>query len=294
MTATLSTNRAPALLLAIASVGCATGRLNQFNDLAQAGTAYVRAAQTVIDGAGAAAINADSALLMRARAHLDANERQRRITASNVLLKQRVEVLRLVRAHGELLAEYFEAIGALSDPKATESVAAAAQHAYDAARMLGSSLESARVGSASVSDAVKPAADLFVAAFRRGALDRELQRHAAAIAKEIALEQAAFAVIGSNLETDTLEQQNELMTVLIDQYDGTAALPADWPSRRVALLSRPAVMAALDAAAAAAAKLQRTFAAIVENRSDGAAFAGLMTDVSNLLTVAGSAQRAAQ
>src|SRR5713101_8496700 len=53
-------------LLQIVS-GCAAARLTQFHNFAQAGTAYVKASQTVLDEAGNAAIEADSLIAQKGR-----------------------------------------------------------------------------------------------------------------------------------------------------------------------------------------------------------------------------------
>lgn len=113
-----------------------------------------------------------------------------------------------------------------------------------------------------------------------------------AIANELALQEAAFSAIEDQLKTDLQVQQNLRETESIGQFAGPAALPAEWASQRLTLLSTPAVVASADAASKAAAHLRSVFTAVVEDRFDGAGFASLMSDISNMLTIAQSIQSA--
>ncbi len=277
--------------VALWSVGCATTRLNDFNNLSTAGAAYVTATQAVLDSAATSAVSADSAILIAARPTLKETARQTRLKTSNNLLKQRLTLLSALSAHGKLLQQYFEAIGALSDPNATDTVATAAQSAYKSLSEISMSIKNAKVGATGMSTFIKDVADPVVATFKVRRLDTELKTRSSAIAREIALEQAAFAAISSDVKTDLQVQQNLAMEAVLDQYDSAAALPNDWASARLANLKTPTPVAALDAAAAAATKLQQAFSAVVGNRLDAAGFASLMSDTSNLLTIAGTIEK---
>jgi len=279
-----------AVLLAI--TGCATARLNRFNTFSQAGVAYVTASQTVIQNAGTAAVNADSALLVRSRPNLDQSQRTARVTASNRLLKQRLQVLQLISVHGKLLQAYFEALSSLSDAKATNSAGTAAQGVYDSLAKMSPALKNAKMGATSVSSFIPTVTAPVVATFKVHALNEELKVRSKDIADELALQEAAFSAIEAELKTDAQEQQNFSETDSINQFATEKPLPAEWASQRLTLLSTPATVASADAASKAAAHLRSAFTALVENRLDSADLESLISDMSNLLTIAQSIQGA--
>jgi hypothetical protein len=281
-----------ALPLIVALTSCATARLNRFNNLAQAGISYTTASQTVIQDAGNAAVNTDSALLVKYRPDLTQAQRRERVVASNTLLKQRLQVLQLISAHGKLLQAYFEALATLSDPKAPNSVGTAAQGVYDSLAKMSPTLKNAKMGSTSVSSFIPTVVAPVVATFKVHALNEELKARSSAIANELALQQAAFSAIEAELNTDVQEQQNFRETDSINQFASTTALPAEWASQRLILLSTPPAVASTDAASQAAAHLRSAFTAVVENRFDSAGFESLMSDISNILTITQNIQSA--
>jgi hypothetical protein len=72
------------------SGGCASARLTQFHNFAQAGTAYVKASQVVLDEAGTASVDADSLIAIKGREGLPTpDERRKFIVANNDELKPR-------------------------------------------------------------------------------------------------------------------------------------------------------------------------------------------------------------
>ena len=265
---------------------CASTRLGQFNAFAQAGVTYVNASQTVIQDAGDAAVNTDSALLIKVRPDLTEAERRTRVTASNTLLKQRLQVLQLISAHGKLLQDYFRALASLSDSKAGNSVGTSAQDAYNALAKISPELKNAKMGTTSVSNFIPMIINPVVAAFKVHALNDELKARSGAIASELALQEAAFSAIKSELRTDLLEQQNFSESDSINEFAASATLSSDWVSRRLAVLSTPPVLASAEAASKAAASLRNSFIALVENRVDSAGFTSLLSDISNMVSIA--------
>ena len=271
--------------------GCAA-RLNQFNTFAQAGITYVTASQSVIQAAGTASVNTDSALLIKYRPELSEAQRRERVTQSDTLLKQRLNVLQLISAHGRLLQAYFQVLASLSDPKAPDSVGTAAQGVYNSLAKLSPSLKNVTIGGTTVSSFIPTVTAPIVAVFKAHALNEELKARSGAIANEIALQEGAFNAIEAELKTDAQEQQNLSETDSIAQFASTNPLPAEWASQRLTLLTTSPSVGAADAASKAAAHLRSTFTAIVENRLDSADFASLMSDISNMLTLTQSIEGA--
>jgi hypothetical protein len=266
--------------------GCATRRLTQFNTFAQAGITYTMASQTVITDAGNAVVNTDSALLIKARPDLTEAQRTARVTASDSLLKQRLQVLELISAHGKVLQAYFTALASLSDPKATNSVGTAAQGVYESFAKIDPPLTNAKIGSTSVSSFIPTFTAPVVATFKARALDDELHKRSKDIANELALQEAAFSAIASEFKTDAKELQNLHEADSINQFASSTALPNDWSTARLKLLSTPVTIASADAASKAAAELRKAFTALVEDQLDSNGFTLLLSDISNILTIA--------
>jgi hypothetical protein len=288
----------PRMILAAASAlaltGCAATRLNQFSNFAQAGITYTTASQDVIQSAGTAAVNTDSALLIKYRPDLNQSDRMAKVTQSDALLKQRLQVLQLISAHGKLLQAYFVALASLSDPKATNSVGTAAQGVYDSLAKMSPTLKNAKMGSTSVSSFIPSVTAPIVATFKARALNNELRARSAAIVDELALQEAGFSAIEAELKTDLQEQQNFHESDSINQFAASTALPSDWASQRLTLLSTPSAVASADAASQAAAHLRTAFTAVVENRLDSAGFVSLMSDISNVITISQNIQSTAK
>lgn len=282
------------LALILPSLGCVATRLNRFNTFAQAGLRYTVATQTVTQGAGNATVNTDSALLLKYRPDLTEPQRRQRVTTSNDLLRQRLQVLRLIGAHSKLLQAYFEALAALSDPKAPNSVGTDIQGAYDSLAKMSPPLKSAKIGSTSVSSFIPKLATPIVARFKVHALDAELKARAGAITEELALQEAALTAMEEELKTDAQLQQNFREVDNVNQFASAAPLPTEWTTQRLIILSTPPVIASIDAASKASTDLRKAFAALIENRFDTAEFETLMNDISNIISISQNIQTTAK
>ena len=275
-----------AIAILLGVTGCTTVRLNRFNSFAEAGKMYVTASQTVIQDAGSATVDTDSAFLIAQRPEIDTAERKKLVLQSNRLLRQRLQLLHLVRVHAELLQQYFQTLAALADPKAGESAQTAAENCYKAVAGIGPKLKDAKLGGQSVSDFVPSVTAPVVAQFKVHALNEELHARSEAITKELALQQAAFDLIVQELKTDTQERQNLNETTSIAEYSADAPLPPDWASQRAALLSAPATVASAEAASKAAAQLRKAFTALVQNRTNSDDLSALLSDISTVISTA--------
>jgi len=96
------------ILWAVAAGGCASARVAQFHSFAEAGRAYVKASQVVLDEAGTAAIDADSVVALRGREALDASGRRAHLIEQDKLLATRLLLLKQIGRHGRLLESYFD------------------------------------------------------------------------------------------------------------------------------------------------------------------------------------------
>jgi hypothetical protein len=275
-------------LLAICLSACATRRLTQFNTFAQAGVTYTTTSQAVVTDAAAATVNADSALLIHYRSNLGEDARRTRINQSDNNLKERLQLLQLINAHGKVLAAYFTTLASLSDPKATDTTGTAAESAYNAFAKVSPELKNAKLGSTTVASLIPTITAPLVAVFKAHALDSQLKKHAKDIADEIALQQAAFAVIKQEFKTDLQAAQNLREVDNINEFVSVGALSADWSIERQSLLSTPVTIAQSDAASKAADQMGKAWADLVANKLDSNGLTLLMGDISNILSIAQS------
>ena len=244
---------------------------------------YQRAADTVLDDAGTAAIRADNAVLVRARPDIPTSkERQTDVLQHNRVLQQRMAILRDLRRHGRVLQRYFQALAAIAESKAPEAAAAAAGETFTALSSLSTTLKSSQAGAV-----VPPLTKLVVGSFKVRALENELKQRADAIAAEIKLQEVLFKVVGDTLRTDLRVQLNTMETgQVIAPFAADAALPSSWGTTRETFLKASASAESADAAARAAAAMQEAFTALVQNRFDHAAFNSLLDDIGEVLSIA--------
>lgn len=284
---TLTPRLGPALLLAATVLpACAsTARVGQFHAFAEAGVAYVDAADAFLDEAGDAAVDADSRLLMVARERLpDSANRTRSLLDSNSLLRERLNLLSDLRRHGQLLRAYFLALAALAESDRPAEIGEATREIVDALGRLDERIRAARVGGARVGEFAAGVTELAVATFRRAALDRELEAHADLIARELDLQEAAMRAVAGQLHADLAIVLAGLETTeVVRPFAGTRQLPRRWPDSRREILRAGQAIESADAAADAAARLRRAFVALAEDRLGTADLQPLVADVDRIV-----------
>ena len=95
------------LLVVLCLTGCAGRRVDQFQTFADAGARYAQAMVTLTEEAGAAAIDADSAVLERGRPDWSQQERAEKLQAHDEKLRTLLDVLGDLRKQTTLLQRYF-------------------------------------------------------------------------------------------------------------------------------------------------------------------------------------------
>ena len=276
------------ILVAVAP-GCATARLNQFENFAQAGTAYVKASQIVLDAAGVAAIDADSLIVQKGRPALATqDERRKYIGTSDEELQKRLLLLRQIGRHGALLQQYFEALGTLADPKTASGVGDAAQGVFDSLGKLSLGIKNATIAGTKIEDQIPKAANFVVQRFKVKALESELNARAKDIERELALQEAALKVIGDTMATDlTVQLQLEEGRDVIEPYAASHALPEAWVADRQKILEASVAAQSIQDAANAAAKLRASFVALVAGQSPTPSIASLIAAINSTLDAVG-------
>jgi hypothetical protein len=249
--------------------------------------AYSGAIDALTLEAANAAIDADSAVLARARDAIDAEERTRTVLEHNDLLKQRVAVLRDLQRHADLLRDYFLVLGAMAGSDAPAGLGAAAGQVLSSMEVVSGRLRDARVGDAPISDFSGSVVRISVARFQRAVLEQELKARAALLERELDLQHAALQAIAGEMSADleAVLGQQELVEVIDPYRSATTNLPRTWTRRRREILTATAAVESAGTAAEAAASLKRSFVALAENRYTLSDFRALMADVNEILTL---------
>lgn len=281
------------LLIILTTVGCAA-RLTQFQSFAQAGTAYVKASQTVLNEAATASIETDSLIAIKGREALKTpEERRNSLLESNGQLRKRLRLLNEIGKHGRLLQSYFDDLAALADPNAPASLGAAAQGIYESISKLSPTIKNASLGGLKVQDAIPAATNIVVHAFKVKALENELKARSSAIERELGLQEAAFKVISDNLATD-LKAKLEIQESeeVIEPYSQGKDLSVDWVQRREEILQAQVAAGSAKAAAEAATKLRESFVALAEDRLTEPSITELVADINSILDLTEKIQEA--
>src|SRR2546429_1158205 len=95
---------------------------------------------------------------------------------------------------------------ALPDPKPPATLGTAAQGVFDSIGGLSPAIKSASLGGVKIGDHIPQATSFAVQVFKAKALENELKARSKAIERELALQEAAFTLITSTLETDLAVQ----------------------------------------------------------------------------------------
>src|SRR5207253_1499816 len=183
-----------------------------------------------------------------------------------------------------LLQSYFETLAALADPKAPATLGTAAQGVFDSIGGLSPAIKSASLGGVKIGDHIPQATSFAVQVFKAKALENELKARSKAIERELALQEAAFTLITSTLETDLAVQlQLEETEEVIEPFAAAKDLPKGWAVHREEILRARVAAASSKAAQEAAAKLRESFVALVENRLSEPSIAGIITAINSML-----------
>src|SRR6266403_3314397 len=231
------------------------------------------------------AIEADSLIAQKGRDGLrTADQRRQFIIGDNQELRKRLVLLGDIGRHGRLLQSYFETLAALADPKAPETLGTAAQGVFDSIGALSPAIKNASLGGVKIGDRIPQATNFVVQVFKAKALENELKARSKDIEREIALQEAAFTVITSTLETDlTVQLQLEETEEVSAPFAGAKKLRKNWPARREEILRARVAVASSRAAQEAAAKLRESFVALVENRLSEPSIAGIIAAINSML-----------
>ena len=266
-------------LVSLLLTGCAT-RLAHFQNFSQAGMAYTAASRVALRDAGSEAIDNDTTLLLMARAPLDEEARRAELRKRNELLRERLRILAELERHSTVLESYFQALFALADEKTAKAAGEAAKKLSAELTKASGSFKAASIGGVSIASKLPAVVKLAVRGMRIKALETELNLRAETIEREIALQEAAFAVVNQIAQTDrklwlAAMQTNEVAL----PFARAGELPQNWAERRKLALTLQNRVASADAAVKAAAKLREAFIVLVQSRDATPELATLIAEV---------------
>jgi hypothetical protein len=177
-------------------------------------------------------------------------------------------------------------LAALAGSNAPSGIGSAAEGLVKSLGQLSPRIAQAKVGNYAVSGFVGSAAKIVVAHFRAAALEEELKKNAAAIARELDLQEAALTAVARALQTDLRVQLQlqETQDVALP-FAGTGALPANWQQRRREHLQASLALTSAETAADAARRLKLSFIALAEGRIEVLDVPAIVSDINELLSV---------
>lgn len=282
-------NSAAIVSILLMVFGCATARVNQFQEFSKVGIAYADAVGVLLEEAGRTAIDTDTLIITKTRKHLNRQSRIKTISEHNDLLRERISLLNDLNRHAQLLRTYFGSLAILAASDAPSGIGTATESVVASMGKISEEIKDAKVGELSVDSFVGSTVSLSVGYFKQAALEKELNKRAASIGREINLQEAALQAVSEQMQTDleVILQQQELKEVYRPYASDSDTLPSGWAKKRKELLMIRVSIKSADAAVQAAQSLKISFIALVENRLDPANIEFIIKDINDILALVG-------
>ncbi len=276
-----------ALLALIALPACsATSKVDKADSLASAGINFAESLPAFIDESFALAVAANSLTLKLARDPLTEGERIDRLQANDVVLTERLAILRDLKRHAQLLRSYFIAVRAITQTDAASGLTDQTGNIVTRLGELSPAIRDASIGGTAIDDLVEPAVELAVASYQNAVLKRELEARAETIERELALQQALLSALREQMIANRdLQVQIEERNPLFEEFVTSNDLPDDWSDRRLAAFERTISFESYDVAAKAASDLHQNWIAFAEDRLDESALLLLVQDIEMLVAL---------
>lgn len=267
--------------------GCAS-RISQFKSFSEAGIAYADTMGKLLDESGSVSIDADSAVLIETRSALRAghnDDRDTKLGKHNQQIKERLVILGDINEHSQLLKSYFEALAALAGSDMGTGIATATQSIVGELGKLNPKISNAKLGSAPISNLIRPATEMVVAGFQQAALEKELKANAQTIERELALQVAAIKAVAEIWKTDQQIIVGAKDINNREQFLRNEALPGNWAANRKAILITDSSLNLVDSAVAASENLKNTFEKLVENKASVEDIPLIVNDLNKVLAL---------
>lgn len=257
----------------------------EYQRLAEAGTAYVQSLDTLLKFAGETKIDTTSEQILNLdRVSNQSVEDYNKITEQDI---KRLEILIRIRRHNRLLARYF----ALLDQLASSNAPDRAQEEITGIVGTINNVSSELVGSEFFTDQ----ADSIISALPRliissqieGALKDELEARADTINKELKIQELLLSELSKSITSDIAIIENSKQTRLVIRPltdEEVISKPDNWINDRNQVLTKMANLEELANAEQAANSFRMMFNDFVEGEFDQARFNFYLGQIESFLT----------
>lgn len=245
---------------------CTTHRTAQFGDFAKAGAEYADAMSSLTVEAGNTAIDTDSDILLLMRERLGKPERQQHYREHTSALKGLLAQQQELKRHTLLLKNYFLTLARMAGSDTPERLGKEARRLAESISALSAGMGNASSGNSAIAaSAAGTVTPLVVAAFRQKALEEELRSNGPTIERELELQQSALQAISGQMRADIAASAGiQEYALVMKPYDANLPIPENWKISRRQLFETNRTIESIDAAAAAAGKLRKSFKALAE------------------------------
>lgn len=252
------------------ATACGAARAGRFEAFAVAGTSYTQASSEFLRQSLEVAIDRDTLELRKQRPALDAANRVTVLSDQDKLMRERIEILKDLDRHDQVLRQYFEALSRLATSKEDANAAAAATKLAGELGGMTNALAQKSIAGRPLNAILGQASGLVVGAFRNRALARHLNENAVTIERELLLQEAALEILADEFIADrTALQNDERRTKVTVPFRDAATLPTTWDTDRKRYLLAELDVAKARAAQDAAKQLRLTYQSLAGGGSEG-------------------------
>ncbi|BAC89651.1 hypothetical protein [Gloeobacter violaceus] len=267
---------------AILLVGCGAS-ISEYQQFAQAGTAYAAALDKLLEATGAILLDASSERLLANDTNSDVQEDTKRYDRITDLDERWLVLLRRMRSHTSLLKRYFDTLYELATSDAPAKAQAAAAKIGTELANLGVLFRTAPPTAGQVFGKV---GEIVIKAQIRGALRAELETREKTIRSEMKIQEELLKF----LEIKLTEDLKQVQSIKSDRYLRTpyiALQPVEksegWVEKRKEIRLITFRIDELDKAQKAASSLLEAFEALLQNDLTPARAAELLADIEAFL-----------
>lgn len=283
------------LSLALAACGT-TETLNRASTFANAGIEFTDKVPAFYDQAFDLAVIAGSISLEKNRARLPRDNRIEALKQQDTLLQERYQTLTALKQHALFLRSYFIALKGLVDSDDAQGITDATKGIVGKIGKIEPAVKDLKILGAPVESAISPAVTMIVGAYKASALRREFTERGPAIERELALHNAAFALLRDQIKSDLdLQIEVDERRPIEDAYIGpvgnpATTLPGNWRQQRIAMFRRSAAIPAADNATKASETLHQSWISLVRGTADGPTLAILVKDIEEFVSLVEAAR----
>lgn len=257
---------------------------DEYKRLAEAGTKYADAVDSLLDTAGDIRINATSEQLLK-------DDRiQNRSVDDYIKLSQldveRLQILSELRTHNQLLKRYFERIQELATSNAPEQAQSEIGGIIDNLNTVGNKLRGSSL--ASNNEVFKGVTGFIISSQIRGALREELEKRNKTINLELITQSELLDALGKSIKQDVeLIQIAQEQRLVINPLVQTAPVSNGdtWITTRRTILTMQKNVSQLASASMAMNNFRDIFKAFVEGRTESDRINTLLTDIEAFVAI---------